>query len=91
MDTALFQNILFATLSLFLVVLTVGVVASFIFFISALKSITAFFKMLQDEGHKIVNDIEKLREAARHEGAKFASMAMSVISFFTQARRSKKK
>lgn len=91
MDTILFQNILFFTISLFFIFITVGFAICLVYMILVLKSIHHFFKIIKDEGEKIAGDIDGLRAQAKSGGVKFASLVLSILTFLKHTKKSKEK
>ena len=88
MDTIL--NILFLVLSVFMALVTVVFIVIAVYVILVIKNLSHLFKVIKEEGEKIVGDIHNLRENAKSNGTKFASMALSVLSFLKQPKKSKK-
>ncbi len=86
----IFLNILFAVISLFIFLLTVGLVFLVVYMIFILKSIKNFVDVLQKEAERVMSDIEKLREMSKSNGAKIASFAVSAFNSFKNRKKNKK-
>lgn len=82
MDTIIFTNILFTTISIFLVFATICLVLLVIYTILVLKSIRYFFNVLKKGSEKIGEDIENVRSTV-------ISMLSFVLSFFKKTKKSK--
>jgi hypothetical protein len=91
MDTTVFTNILFASLSALIIIVIFGFAILLIFAVAILKSINNFLKVIKDESEKIAQDIESVREKVKGGGVAFASMAMQLISFFKNNQKKSKK
>ena len=91
MDTIFFQNLLYLTLSVFVVFVTAAFAVCAIYIIKALRAIHRVVSMLRQEGEKVAADIEQFRASARSGGVKFASFMLSVLSFLNHHKKSKSK
>jgi len=91
MDTTLFQNILFATLSIFLIIVTAAVAVFIFYMVLVLKSLREFFDIIKKESEKIAQDIDAVRQKVKNAGATVASFIVQLLSFFKgREKRSKK-
>ena len=91
MDTTLFQNILFATLSIFLIIVTAAVAVFIFYMVLVLKSLREFFDIIKKESEKITQDIDAVRQKVKNAGATVASFIVQLLSFFKgREKRSKK-
>ncbi len=91
MDTILFQNILFAVLSSFIVLLMVCLAILMIYIVGVLKNIYRVSRMINNEGEKIINDIDNVRGAVKNGGSTVKSFVVYLLSLFKPTKKSRKK
>ncbi len=84
MDTSIFINILFATLSIFIICITIGFVVGILYVILLLK-------IVKNEWEKIAKDIDSVRGKVRSGEAMITSLAMYIASFFSNHKKRSKK
>ena len=87
----LILTILFSALTVLVVLMTLAFAVVAVFFILIAKNIHQLFEAIKQEGEKIVGDIEQFRESAKSGGMKFASFALSVLSFLKHHGKKPKK
>ena len=89
METAVFQNILFLVLSIFIAFITVGFVFLVVYTILILKSIYHLFEAIKREGEKIASDIELVKEKVKSSGAMFTSIIVYLVSLLKKHNKKK--
>lgn len=83
MDTILSTNVLFYTLSVFFILLTMGFLVVFIYVIM-------IFRVIKREAQKIENDIDAVREKLKNGGTAVASFLVYITSLFNKNKKSRK-
>ncbi len=91
MNTIIFQNILFLTLSIFLLFIIIGFTILTIHIIKVLKKISRFFNLINGEVEKIVSDIDGARNRIKDEGDKIKYFITYLLSFFKKHPKKSKK
>ncbi len=90
MDTIISTNILFFTLSVFIIFLTFCTAFLFFYTVLIFKNINYFFEIIKRETGKIEIDIDAVREKVKDGGILVASFLVYLMSFFRKSKKSKK-
>lgn len=88
MDTTIFTNFLFITLSIFIICLTIGFVFLVWYLILILESMHRFFNIIKKESEKISADVEYVRGKFKNGGLIFASLIAYALSLFKKNKKS---
>jgi len=88
MENFIKADIFFFITSIAVVISTIGVIVVAVYVVRILRDMKHISKKVSEEGDKIIEDVEYLRETAKAEGMKIKNITDFFINLF--ARRHKK-